>query len=67
MVIRFFCKINSYRKKETFQSDFLVGCGAQLAYQASTKILDEKSFFLGFQEASKSSKCHKLALAVFLG
>jgi hypothetical protein len=28
--------------------------------------LDEKSLFPGFQEASKSSKRHKLALAAFL-
>jgi hypothetical protein len=29
--------------------------------------LDEKSLFPSFEEASKSSKCHKLVLAVFLG
>jgi hypothetical protein len=48
MVIRFFCKTHSYRKKETSQSDFSVGCGAQLAYQLAPKILDEKLFFPGF-------------------
>jgi hypothetical protein len=67
MVICFFCKTHSYRKRKTSQSDFLVGCGAQLAYQAAPKILDEKSLFLGFQEASKSSKCHRLALLAFGG
>jgi hypothetical protein len=41
VVIRFFCKIHSYRKRETSQSDFSIGCGAQVAYQAASKILDE--------------------------
>jgi hypothetical protein len=52
--------------RETSQSDFSVGYSVQLAYQGTPKILNEKSLFLGFQEASKSSKCHKLALAAFL-
>jgi hypothetical protein len=42
MVIHFFCKTHSYGKRETFQSDFLIGSGAQLAYQAIPKILDEE-------------------------
>jgi hypothetical protein len=31
MVIHFFCKIHSYRKKKTSHGDFSIGCGAQLA------------------------------------
>jgi hypothetical protein len=31
MVIRFFCKIHSYKKGKTFHGDFSIGCGAQLA------------------------------------
>jgi hypothetical protein len=42
MVIRFFCKNHSYGNRETSQSDFSIGCGAQLAYQAAPKILDEE-------------------------
>jgi hypothetical protein len=30
IVIRFFYKIHSYRKKKTSLGDFLIGCGAQL-------------------------------------
>jgi hypothetical protein len=67
MVIRFFCKTHSCRKRETSQSDFSVGCGTKLAYSATPKILDEKSLFHGFQEASKSSKRHKLAQGAFGG
>jgi hypothetical protein len=33
---------HSYGKKETSQSDFSIGYGAQLAYQAIPKILDEE-------------------------
>ena len=42
MGIRFFCKTHFYRKRETSQSDFSIGCGAQLAYQTIPKILDEE-------------------------
>jgi hypothetical protein len=38
----FFCKTHSYRKRETSQSDFSIGCGAQLGYQTTPKILDEE-------------------------
>jgi hypothetical protein len=31
MVIRFFCKIQSYIKRKIFHGDFSLGCGAQLA------------------------------------
>jgi hypothetical protein len=31
MIIRFFCKIQSYRKRKTSHGDFSIGCGAQLA------------------------------------
>jgi hypothetical protein len=35
MVIHLFCKIPSYGKKDTFQNDFSIGCGTQVAYQAT--------------------------------
>jgi hypothetical protein len=41
MVIRFFCKIHSYGKRDTPQTNFSIGCGAQVAHQAALKILDE--------------------------
>jgi hypothetical protein len=41
MVIHFICKIHSYGSRETSQSDFSIGCGTQVAYQAVPKILDE--------------------------
>jgi hypothetical protein len=31
MVIHLFCKTHSFRKEETSQDDFSIGCGAKLA------------------------------------
>jgi hypothetical protein len=61
MVIHFFCKIHSYRKRETSQSDFSIGCGAQVTYQGVPKFLDEiKSLFV-VQTYSLSFISHKMA------
>jgi hypothetical protein len=31
IVIYFFCKIHSYKKRKSFHGDFSIGCGPQLA------------------------------------
>jgi hypothetical protein len=67
MVIRFFCKTHSYGKRETSQSDFLIGCGAQLAYQTTPKILDEELSPSLVQTCSLSFISHKMAWAAFRG
>jgi hypothetical protein len=38
----FFLQNSFLRKEEDIQSDFSIGCGAQLAYQSAPKILDEE-------------------------
>jgi hypothetical protein len=67
MVIRFFCKTHFYKKKETFQSDFSIECGAQLTYQAIPKILDEKLSSSVVYSYALSFISHKMASAVFGG
>jgi hypothetical protein len=67
MVIRFFCKIHSYGKRETIQSDFSIGCGAQVAYQAAPKILDEIRSPFVVQTYSLSFRSHKMAWVAFRG
>jgi hypothetical protein len=39
----FYCEICSLKKKETSQSDFSVECIAEVAKQATPKLLDENS------------------------
>jgi hypothetical protein len=63
----FFANIFLTEKWEISQSEFLIGCGAQLAYQAAPKILDEELFFSILQEPSKSSEHHKLVPSAILG
>jgi hypothetical protein len=65
MVIYFFCKTHSCRKRETSQSDFSIGCGAQLAYQATPKILDEELSSFIVQNCALSFISHKMAAAAF--
>jgi hypothetical protein len=67
MIICFFCKTHSYKKKETFQSDFSIGCGAQLAYQTTLKILDEELSLSIVQTCTLSFISHKMASAEFGG
>jgi hypothetical protein len=42
MVIFLYCKSFSYKKKKTSQSDFSIGCGAQLALEATSEIGGQK-------------------------
>jgi hypothetical protein len=67
MVICYFCKTHSYGKRETSQSDFSIGCGAQLAYQATPKILDEELSPSVVETCTLSFISHKMALAAFGG
>jgi hypothetical protein len=67
MVIRFFCKTHSYKKKETSQNDFSIGCGAQLAYQAAPKILNEELSPFVVQSCTLSFISHKMASLAFRG
>ena len=66
-MIFFFIQNDLYRKRETSQSDFSIGCGAQVTYQAAPKILDEiKSPYL-VQTYSLSFISHKRAWGWHLG
>jgi hypothetical protein len=67
MVIRFFRKTHSYGKRETSQNDFSIGCGAQLAYQATPKILDEELSPSVVQTYILPFISHKMASAAFGG
>jgi hypothetical protein len=42
MVIFLYCKSFSYKKKKTSQSDFSIGCGAQVASGATPEIGGQK-------------------------
>jgi hypothetical protein len=57
MVIRFFYKIHSYKKRKTSYGDFSIGCGAQLAQQVAPKIIGLKIITLCYSE--KSIVIHK--------
>jgi hypothetical protein len=63
----FFCKTHSYGKRETSQNDFLIGCGAQLPYQATPRILDEELSPSVVQTCILSFISHKMASAVLVG
>jgi hypothetical protein len=54
-----------YRKRETSQSDFLIGCGAQVTYQATPKTLDEIGSPSVVQTCSLSFISHKRAWVAF--
>jgi hypothetical protein len=67
MVIQFFCKTHSYRKREISQSEFSIGYGAQLAYQATPKILDEELSPFVVQTYTFSFISHKMVSVAFGG
>jgi hypothetical protein len=66
MAIHFFGKIQSYKKKKTYQSNFSIECGIQLAYEAAQKSLDEKLHFFSIQAYSSQYECHKIAALMLL-
>jgi hypothetical protein len=67
MVICIFCKTHSCGKRETSQSNFSIGYGAQRAYQATPKILDEELSPSVIQNYILSFISHQMPLAAFRG
>lgn len=46
MIIYFYCKIPFYKMRETSKSDLSIRCDAQLAYEATSKIVEWKIAFV---------------------
>jgi hypothetical protein len=62
MVIHFHCKICSYGKSKTSQSDLSTGCSVLL-----DDSLNEKLLFFSIHAGLKSYVAHKMAPSTFLG
>jgi hypothetical protein len=54
MVIYLFLQKNFVQKKKTSLVDFPIGYGAQLAFQATPKVLDKKLLLFSVEACSKS-------------
>jgi hypothetical protein len=63
MVIHFFCKIQSYRKRRTSHGDFQLDVVHNWPYKLPQKSIDEKSSPSVTQVRILSFKSHKMALA----
>jgi hypothetical protein len=65
MIISFFCKIHSYRKKKTSHGNFPIGCGANWPNKLSKKSMDEKSSSLVTHKSPLLFISHKMAMEAF--